>query len=268
MFPNVETTITLKSLLDSGFDLGLKDYPIWNEDHREELNKKIINHYYLREIGQETPGLFKHYLNAKMNEIMPYYCELYKTTQYEYNPIYNVDYEVEDITTNEDTNKNISTGKGSSTTSSTSDLTGTNSSESNATNTSENNNTSNSNGKQATVNTPASQLNVQDIDSLTAASQLNYAKESGSENINASGTATNEETSTNTSTQTNEGTSSNELESTSESTASGTTIYKRKLQGNYGVKSTQAMIEEERKLILNIDMQIIAELTSCFMLVM
>lgn len=71
-------TTTIKTLMENNFDFGLQSYPIYNETHRENLNKKILNHYYENEIGFETANLFKFYLNNKMNEIMPYYNELYR----------------------------------------------------------------------------------------------------------------------------------------------------------------------------------------------
>ena len=71
-------TTTIRNLMDNNFDFGLKDYPIFDEEYRELLNNKILMHYYMDEIGFETAGLFKVYLNNKMNEIMPYYNELYK----------------------------------------------------------------------------------------------------------------------------------------------------------------------------------------------
>jgi hypothetical protein len=37
-------------------DIGLDDYPIFQEAYRETLNNKIIRHYYTREIGAETVG--------------------------------------------------------------------------------------------------------------------------------------------------------------------------------------------------------------------
>ncbi len=74
-------TTTIKTLLDNGFDLGLDDYPIWNESYRSVLNKKITDHYYMDEIGYETAELFKHFLNARMREIMPYYNDLYNTQE-------------------------------------------------------------------------------------------------------------------------------------------------------------------------------------------
>lgn len=71
-------TVTIKNLIDNNFNFGLTSYPIYNETHREALNQKILNHYYENEIGFETANLFKFYLNNKMNEIMPYYNELYR----------------------------------------------------------------------------------------------------------------------------------------------------------------------------------------------
>ena len=71
-------TVTLRQIIQSGFDIGLKDYPIYNEEHRDTLNNMIINHYFMSEIGQETPELFKIYLNNTMNEIMPRYNLMYK----------------------------------------------------------------------------------------------------------------------------------------------------------------------------------------------
>ena len=71
-------TITIKNLIDNGFDFGLKNYPIFDESYRDTLNHNILYHYYESEIGLETPTLFKLYLNQKLNEIMPYYNILYE----------------------------------------------------------------------------------------------------------------------------------------------------------------------------------------------
>lgn len=70
-------TISIKNLILNGFDFGLDSYPIFDENYRNTLNTKILNHYYNDEIGLETPELFKFYLNNKMNEIMDYYNILY-----------------------------------------------------------------------------------------------------------------------------------------------------------------------------------------------
>lgn len=67
------------------------DYPIWNEEYREVLESKIISHYYTREIGSETYGLFKLRLKNKLREIMPYYNQLYESTTRKYDFLNDVD---------------------------------------------------------------------------------------------------------------------------------------------------------------------------------
>lgn len=67
------------------------DYPIFDEAYRSILESKILRHFYLREICAETVGVWKHFLNIKMNEIMPYYNKLYKSELIEFNPLYDVD---------------------------------------------------------------------------------------------------------------------------------------------------------------------------------
>ena len=71
-------TITIKTLIDNNFDFKMTNYPIFDENYRETLNNNILHHYYENEIGFETAPLFRFYLNQKLNEIMPYYNELYK----------------------------------------------------------------------------------------------------------------------------------------------------------------------------------------------
>lgn len=59
--------------------LGLDDYPIFDEAHREVLNAKIIRHYYTREIAAETAGRFRMFVRDAMHRIMPYYNQLYES---------------------------------------------------------------------------------------------------------------------------------------------------------------------------------------------
>lgn len=71
-------TITIRNLIKNDFVFNLYDYPIFDENYREILNKKILDHYLMSEIGLETAELFNHYLGSKLNEIMPYYNILYQ----------------------------------------------------------------------------------------------------------------------------------------------------------------------------------------------
>jgi hypothetical protein len=72
-------TIPLKKVIDIGGNIGLSEYPLFDEEYRDTLNKKIIAHYWNREIGQETISMFTFAMVRKMNEIMPYYNQLYQT---------------------------------------------------------------------------------------------------------------------------------------------------------------------------------------------
>ena len=70
-------TTTIRTLIDNNFDFGLTEYPIFDESYRQTLNQNILNHYYNDEIGFETASLFRFHLKARLNEIMPYYNNLY-----------------------------------------------------------------------------------------------------------------------------------------------------------------------------------------------
>ena len=65
---------------------------IFDDNYRPVLCKKILKHYYTREIGTETAGLWMLWMNRRLEEIMPYYNQLYKSAQLEFNPFHDVDY--------------------------------------------------------------------------------------------------------------------------------------------------------------------------------
>ena len=86
---------------------------IWSKDR---LASKIVDHYYMREIGYETIGLFKHYAKVYMQEIMERYLPLIYSNSINYDPLVNVDYE-------ESFSRNIK-GNGESTSTSTNEASG------------------------------------------------------------------------------------------------------------------------------------------------
>lgn len=61
----------------------------WSKD---KLAKKIVDHYFMREIGFETPALFRHYVKVTMNEIMESKLPLIYSASIDYDPLVNVDY--------------------------------------------------------------------------------------------------------------------------------------------------------------------------------
>ena len=106
--------------------LGLDDYPIFDESYREQLNTKIIRHFYFREIGFETLAQFAWYARNTMHEQMPYFNQLYESLNLITDPITNKHMNYAEVfnlkqtgsTTTEDTKSatDSTTGAGSTTT--------------------------------------------------------------------------------------------------------------------------------------------------------
>lgn len=65
--------------------IGLSKYPIFDESYRPHLNDKIIDHYFFREIGQETAAQFAQMMKRTMQEIMPKYNRLYNAIETDLN---------------------------------------------------------------------------------------------------------------------------------------------------------------------------------------
>lgn len=155
-------TVTIKTLMDNKFDFGLKNYPIFDEAYRETLNNNILMHYYENEIGFETAGLFKVYLNQKMFEIMPYYNELYKVQK---------KILLNDITNNvnltETFKRDTSTNTSSNSASTSSGI---------------------SKSKNVEQNTPQGKLKYEDVDNFSYASNLTMDKNDTSNSVNDSAT--------------------------------------------------------------------------------
>ena len=59
--------------------VGLACYPIYDEEHRATLNGRLIRHYFLREIGVETPEMFAYFMDEAMRLIMPAYNKMYES---------------------------------------------------------------------------------------------------------------------------------------------------------------------------------------------
>ena len=80
------------------------DFPIFDEAYRLPLEIKILKHFYTREIGLETYGLWKLKLDDKLNEIMPYLNRFYSVYVKDVNPLYNMDYTKHNKADNKRTN--------------------------------------------------------------------------------------------------------------------------------------------------------------------
>lgn len=112
---------TINEIINSAYPKIFNfDFPIFNEAYRPLLCKKILRHYYTREIGEETAGLWKLRLETRLNEIMPYYNQLYQSELLEFNPFYDVDltrdHTLQRDGTREYEDTNSATGTGNTTT--------------------------------------------------------------------------------------------------------------------------------------------------------
>lgn len=107
-------TAELRNVVDK-YDIGLRDYPIFNADYREKLNKKIVDTYWYYEIGFETIHQFIHQLNVRMRNIMPPMNDLYKSTQMQFDPLHTISIRTVSSTENENDSSvnSAATNKGS-----------------------------------------------------------------------------------------------------------------------------------------------------------
>lgn len=100
-YPDVDSCIDIA--IPKIFDVD--NIPVYVPEHKTLLFHKILLHYYQREIGFETAGLWKLKLNTKLKEIMPYYNQLYASELLEYDPLQNVNNWHEHQGVYEDTSK-------------------------------------------------------------------------------------------------------------------------------------------------------------------
>lgn len=272
-------TIELGRLLESGFDIGLDKYPIFDENYRRNLNNKIIEHFYFREIGFETAELFKRYLNRTMNEIMPYYNQLYKSELISFNPLYNVD-KWETAETDFDGKQNYK-GKSvldsdftsHSNTDNTDNFSGAVNTVSNSSANAESKTNETQNEKHVKSDTPQGLLSIGNIESEVYASQAEFDY-----TVKNSTTNTNENASTETTQTTNNTDLFNSVTDSTANTDSVTnatsdtitdnfTKYARHVSGKSEGETYSEMLIKFRETFLNIDMLIINDLKTCFMMI-
>ena len=277
------------------------DFPIFDENYRTTLETKIIRHYYTREIGLETYGLWKLKLQTKLNEIMPYYNKLYESELFTYNPLYDVDMTTTHVgrKTGENTNvdSRISERSNSGTSKNVGDETtadtnrATTSGERSVENTGSETNTGRSKNSatrnyqrdDAYSDTPQGTLNnVRNLNYLTNARNI-VDTEMTNENGETTGASATENkqsesnqqtvTSDNTSAtkrvseRTDDFTESNKNEGTNTETSKSTEDYVLHVMGKSAGVNYARMIKDFRDNLLNIDMDVIRELNDLFMLI-
>lgn len=262
-------TVELGKLLESNFDIGLKTYPIFDENYRKELNDKIIEHYYFREIGAETAELFKRYLNRTMCEIMPYYNKLYESELIKFNPLHNFDrYETHSQETTSNTKFDGWTDNQTDTTAAGNTNSQTGNTDSNTTQTT-GDITTKSDTLDVNSDTPQGMLSIGDIKSNTYASNASMNNgvqrvtydETRPYTVQSDGSA-NSNSDTNTTETANTTATGKTGTNTDLNTTESFTLHSA---GKSEGESYSKYLQEYRETFLNIDMMIIHDLEILFM---
>lgn len=272
-YADVEQVI--KNCLPKVFDFN---FPIFDESYRSVLETKILRHYYTREIGLETVGLWKLKLSTKLNEIMPYYNKLYKSELIEFNPLYDVELtrerKIEGKGTKDTENSENRSGSNNTETTQNNDSTvnetGGDKSTTNGTANGTQNQNTNGNGTNMYSDTPQG-----DITDLQAGRYLTNATIDSATNTFAGA-------SSDTTTQTTENTNNSSVDSSgsvdgttdsdfnskmdgfSATTLSNTEDYLEHVIGSNGGESFSKRLNDYRSTFINIDMMVINELEDLF----
>ena len=83
LYETSRLTLELRDIVDNGdnsVDIWNFDYPsFYKGAEKTAFEKKVVDHFYFRQIGSETVGRFLHQFRTKVREIMPYYIQLYES---------------------------------------------------------------------------------------------------------------------------------------------------------------------------------------------
>lgn len=227
--------------------IGLDDYPIWDQGYRDTLNQKIVMRFWNREIGFETPDMFVHHMRTLMGEIMPYYCQLAKTTLLDFDP-----FETLNITTDSEAESDVET-------------TGSTQTDTESTSTTEQETSSTENGE-STQNTKAdnSSRNVNSDHPQTRLNEYEDYATSSADAVSASvsesdGTSSGAQHSSGTGQDTTTGNQSGVTEGQQHNQAKDRSTQR----GSQGNKSQ--LLQDYRDTILGVDVLILEELEVLFM---
>ena len=235
-------TLEIRQMIDNPL-IGLFtfDYDFYSDNpkDKEEFEKLFIQWYYFKEIGFETPERFKMKLQAKLNIIMPYYRQLALT---EWDKVRTV----EQMMTSKNL-KETSTHEQTINGNNESSLIGESSQTGTSTTSQQQTSTNTQNAKGSNLNDGVSKASLDD-GFLTSSTSIN---DNGNQNITGNSSDTSEITST----QNSSGTNNQVL---SESTTFTS-------QGDVGIQTPAYAITEWRKVLININQQIIDECRDLFM---
>ena len=225
------------------------EYDIFSSTYKKILETKILKHFYLREIAYETYGIFKLKLENKMQQIMPYYNNLYLSQDLITDPL-------KDFSRNHTSSRTDNTNA-SENSSGTNNTSTTNATTSNTTNSSSSENKSESVSQKKNRYSDTPQGGLTGIENDTYLTNVTLDDSSDRNNANSSEKNITDETLNNTQTISN--TNSNDKTLTNKLTS----IFEELESGNN--QSQSELLLKYRETFINIDMMIINELEELFL---
>lgn len=248
--------------------------PFFDESYRSILCQKILKHYYLREICCETVGIWKLWMNERLETIMPYYNQLYESAKIEFNPMHDVDLTRKhernvEGTSKEDGTRTQTTKETKEDSSEVSrNLTGNRDTDTTGDATRSTTNTSDETKRDLYSDTPQGAITgLENENYLTNARKItDNINTTGNEQTNTTeNTGTNYTENENTNGSTN-GTTNGTLNGTTSNTGSSNTTedYLETIVGKQGTESFSSLLNKFRETFLNIDMQVIEEFSDLF----
>ena len=246
----------------------------FDEEYRSILCQKILKHYYLREICCETVGIWILWMNTRLEEIMPYYNQLYESAKIEFNPMHDVDltrnYErnVEGTSKEDGTRTQTTQETREDTSEGSRNLSGNRDTDTTSNGTRNTTNESDETNRDLYSDTPQGAITgLENENYLTNARKItDNVNGTGNEQTNTTettGTDYAENESTNGSTN---GTTNSSLDGTTSNTGSSNTTedYLETIAGKQGTESFSSLLNKFRETFLNIDMQVIEEFSDLF----
>lgn len=235
-----------------------KKAPFFDEEYRSILCQKILKHYYLREICCETVGIWKLWMNTRLEEIMPYYNQLYESELIKFEPLNDVNLTRKHDRTIDGTEER--NGKTSDTSNGTREVTGTNGTNETGTGKTTTSASSDATKRDLYSDTPQGAITgLENENYLTNARKItDSVTSSGNENTDTTRNVDNDYTENETTNNTKNGT--NIVTGTTNTTED----YLETLVGKQSSGTYSKMLMEFRDTFLNIDVMVIEEFKDLF----
>lgn len=230
----------------------------FDESYRSVLCQKILKHYYLREICCETVGIWKLWMNERLETIMPYYNQLYESELIKFEPLNDVNLTRKHDRTVDGTEER--NGETSDTGNGTREVTGTNDTKETGTGKTTTSASSDETKRDLYSDTPQGAITgLENENYLTNARKItDGVTSSGNENTDTTRNVDNDYTENETTNNTKNGT--NKVTGTSNTTED----YLETIVGKQGSGTYSKMLMEFRDTFLNIDMMVIDEFKDLF----